>query len=185
MTLKQNGLTTVPGDRVAGTYSGANGIVASEAVGTGVANYAISYAPGTLTVSEPQFQWNTGTFLTAMILTGSTDYANGKLKGPALQLVDRMLSDIHGSLKELMKGDSDGMKTLANAFVTGYTIKDVALAVKKREGDSELTGLGITLLDATNHVISTFCGKSCTPLTDAEFGWSLMFSNVYADQLKK
>ena len=54
VVLQYNSATTVPGTTNAATYTGANGIIASGASGTGgfnTTNYAITYAPGNLTVN--------------------------------------------------------------------------------------------------------------------------------------
>ncbi|MBU3586206.1 MBG domain-containing protein, partial [Polynucleobacter sp. AM-26B4] len=53
VTLVQGGNSTVPATQAAGTYSGStDGILASAAQGTGLSNYAITYAPNTLTINK-------------------------------------------------------------------------------------------------------------------------------------
>ena len=52
VTLIQNNNSTVPNTQIAGTYSGSiNGIIASDALGTGLTNYIITYEEGTLTIN--------------------------------------------------------------------------------------------------------------------------------------
>jgi hypothetical protein len=51
VVLNQNANTTVPVGQSAGSYTGpTNGIVVSNATGSGLSNYAITYAPATLTI---------------------------------------------------------------------------------------------------------------------------------------
>jgi hypothetical protein len=53
VTLQQNNNTTTPALQENGTYQGAiNGILASNATGTGLSNYAITYVPGKLTIDK-------------------------------------------------------------------------------------------------------------------------------------
>jgi hypothetical protein len=53
VVLNQNGNTTVPSGQAAGIYAGStNGIIVGSATGSGLTNYAITYAPASLTIHQ-------------------------------------------------------------------------------------------------------------------------------------
>ena len=119
VTLLQNGNTTVSGTQAAGTYSGAShGILASAASGSGLDNYSIAYAPGTLTI-DPK----------ALSITANGDgktydalgYAGGN--GVSYQgfVNNETAADLGGSLS--YGGTAQGARNVGSYTITpqGYT----------------------------------------------------------------
>ena len=74
VVLNQNSNTTVPATQAAGVYTGpTNGILVSNASGSGLENYAISYLPATLTINQK-----------ALTITGQTANSNNALPFQAM-----------------------------------------------------------------------------------------------------
>jgi len=89
VTLLQASNSIVPATQSAGSYSGAQGIIASNAQGTGISNnYNISYTSGTLTINKANLSITandqTTTYGTERNLGSSAFTATGLLNGDAI-----------------------------------------------------------------------------------------------------
>jgi hypothetical protein len=131
VVLNQNGNTTVPSGQAAGIYAGStNGIIVSSATGSGLTNYAITYAPASLTIHQKALTiagqsvinkvYDAGTFATINSASASlvgvvgTDAVSLNTSGTYGTFVD---ANVANGIGVTVAGN-----TLAGAASSNYTI---------------------------------------------------------------
>jgi autotransporter-associated beta strand protein len=148
VTLKQGTRATVPATQSAGTYSGStDGILASAAQGTGLSNYSITYAPGTLTINQK-----------ALTITANNDsktYGDVKTYGSgstAFTLSGLVNSETIGSVTitdtnngRLATAAAGGTYALTPSLATGGTFNTSNYNITYTPGTLTINKLPITL----------------------------------------
>ena len=173
VTLKQGTRTTVPATQSAGTYSGStDGILASAAQGTGLSNYSITYAPGTLTINQK-----------ALTITANNDsktygdvktYGSGSTAFTSSGLVN---SETIGSVTitdtnngRLATAAAGGTYALTPSLATGGTFNTSNYTITYTPGTLTINKLPITLSGNVTYTGSSVVNGSGLTITNLVSG---------------